>query len=87
MLAILWWLVIGLIAGVLARVIIPGRQHMSLLMMVVLGLVGSLVGGLLCWIFDPEAHYHPAGLLMSIVGAVLLLGIYVLMGLTRPMYS
>ncbi len=86
MIAILWWLIIGLIAGVLARAIIPGRQRMSLLMTVVLGLVGSLVGGLLAWIFSPDLPYHPAGLLMSIVGAVLVLGIYVLMGLTRPTY-
>src|SRR5438105_2376750 len=64
-LALLWWLVIGLVAGTTARLLVPGRQRMSLLMTVVLGLVGSLVGGLISWILEPgvDYTYHAAGLL------------------------
>jgi uncharacterized membrane protein YeaQ/YmgE (transglycosylase-associated protein family) len=47
MFAFLWWLIIGLVAGALARLLIPGRQPMGMLMTMVLGLVGSVVGGLI----------------------------------------
>ncbi len=47
MLSLLWLLVIGLVAGLLARLIVPGRDSMSLPATLLLGVVGSLVGGLL----------------------------------------
>jgi len=81
MLAILWWLIIGLVAGAIARLLIPGRQPMGLLMTMVLGLVGSIIGGLISWLLfggnlqDPG--FHPAGLFLSILGAIIVLGIYV----------
>ena len=40
------FIVFGLVVGVVARLIVPGRQHLSLLMTVLLGVVGSIVGGL-----------------------------------------
>ena len=40
------FIVIGLVVGVLARLLVPGRQHLSLWMTLLLGLVGSVVGGL-----------------------------------------
>ena len=40
-------IIIGLIAGALARLLVPGRQHMSIPMTVLLGVVGSFVGGFL----------------------------------------
>ncbi len=79
MFGILGWLVIGLIAGALARLIIPGRQPMGMLMTMVLGVIGSLVGGFISWTFTggPDEPYAPAGFLMSVVGAVIVLGLYV----------
>jgi uncharacterized membrane protein YeaQ/YmgE (transglycosylase-associated protein family) len=77
----LWWLIIGLIAGGLARLLIPGRQPMGLLMTMILGLVGSVVGGLISTaifgysVADPG--FHTGGLAMSTIGAVIVLGIYV----------
>jgi uncharacterized membrane protein YeaQ/YmgE (transglycosylase-associated protein family) len=76
----LGWLVIGLIAGAIARLLIPGRQPMGLLMTMLLGLVGSLLGGLISWVVvgpGPEGEFRPAGLLLSILGAVIVLGFYV----------
>jgi uncharacterized membrane protein YeaQ/YmgE (transglycosylase-associated protein family) len=77
----LWWLIIGLIAGGLARLLIPGRQPMGLLMTMILGLVGSGVGGLISTaVFGYSAAdpgFHTGGLIMSIIGAVIVLGIYV----------
>jgi uncharacterized membrane protein YeaQ/YmgE (transglycosylase-associated protein family) len=77
----LWWLIIGLIAGGLARLLIPGKHPMGLLMTIILGLVGSVVGGLISTaVFGYSAAdpgFHTGGLIMSIVGAVIVLGIYV----------
>jgi uncharacterized membrane protein YeaQ/YmgE (transglycosylase-associated protein family) len=78
---LLWWLIIGLIAGGLARLLIPGKQPMGLLMTMILGLLGSVVGGLISTaIFGYSASdpgFHTGGLIMSIIGAVIVLGIYV----------
>jgi uncharacterized membrane protein YeaQ/YmgE (transglycosylase-associated protein family) len=77
----LWWLIIGLIAGGLARLLIPGKQPMGLLMTMILGLVGSVVGGLISTaIFGYSAAdpgFHTGGLIMSVIGAMIVLGIYV----------
>ena len=77
----LWWLIIGLIAGGLARLLIPGKQPMGLLMTMILGLVGSVVGGLISTVIfgysAADPGFHTGGLIMSIIGAVIVLGIYV----------
>jgi uncharacterized membrane protein YeaQ/YmgE (transglycosylase-associated protein family) len=80
MLALLWWLIIGLVAGAIARLLIPGRQPMGLLMTMILGLIGSIIGGLISWLLmggGPDQAFQPAGLFLSILGAVIALGIYV----------
>jgi uncharacterized membrane protein YeaQ/YmgE (transglycosylase-associated protein family) len=45
--SLLSWMVCGLIVGLVARLLVPGRQHMSLLLTMVLGIVGAVVGGLI----------------------------------------
>jgi uncharacterized membrane protein YeaQ/YmgE (transglycosylase-associated protein family) len=81
MMGFLWWLIVGLIAGSLARLLIAGKQPMGLLMTMILGLVGSVVGGLISTaIFGYSAAdpgFHTSGLIMSIIGGVIVLGIYV----------
>jgi len=76
----MWWLVIGIIAGGLARLLVPGRQPMGLLMTMVLGLVGSIVGGFvssLIFGYDPlDPGFHAGGLIMSTLGAIVVLIIY-----------
>ncbi|RFA08589.1 transglycosylase [Subtercola boreus] len=73
-------IVIGLIAGALARLIIPGKQNMSILMTIVLGIIGSFVGGFLGYlIFNHDAQdsfFQPAGIIGSIIGAIIVLFIY-----------
>ena len=80
MLAFMWWLIIGLVAGGLARLLMPGRQPMGMIMTMVLGLVGSMVGGFissLIWGYDMrDPGFHASGLLMSTVGAVLVLALF-----------
>jgi uncharacterized membrane protein YeaQ/YmgE (transglycosylase-associated protein family) len=73
-------LIIGLIAGAIARLLIPGRQNMSVGMTLVLGLIGSFVGGFLGYLlFHKDAQdgfLQPAGIIGSIIGAVIVLLIY-----------
>jgi uncharacterized membrane protein YeaQ/YmgE (transglycosylase-associated protein family) len=71
---IVWWLLLGLIAGLIARALVPGRDSMSLLGTMVLGLIGSLVGGFLGNLFyDGDADVSAAGLIGSVVGAIIAL--------------
>ena len=78
MLSFVWWLIIGLIAGALARLIMPGRDPMGVLATILLGIVGSIIGGLVSWaIWGTETlGYTPAGLLLSLLGAILVLWIW-----------
>jgi uncharacterized membrane protein YeaQ/YmgE (transglycosylase-associated protein family) len=74
---IIWWLIIGLLAGALARLLVPGRDPMGVLATLALGLVGSLIGGFLGFLLDEgEGAFSPAGLIGSIIGAVIALLIY-----------
>lgn len=70
-------LVIGIIAGFLARLIVPGRDPMSFWETVALGVVGSFIGGFLgSLLFGGELALRGAGILGSIIGAVIALLIY-----------
>ena len=73
-------IVIGLIAGALARLVVPGTQDMSIVMTIVLGIVGSFVGGFLGYLlFHKNASsgfFQPAGIIGSFIGAVIVLVIY-----------
>ena len=76
MLHLLWMFVVGIIVGAIARLIMPGSEHMGLLMTGVIGIVGSFIGGFIARLFDKPADgalVHPAGLVLSIVGALILL--------------
>jgi len=78
MLSFIWWLIVGLIAGGLARLIMPGKDPMGLLSTMLLGIAGSILGGLVSRALwgSENGGFHPAGLLLSLVGAVLLLWIW-----------
>jgi uncharacterized membrane protein YeaQ/YmgE (transglycosylase-associated protein family) len=74
---IIVWLIVGLIAGLLARLLVPGRDPMGIAGTIVLGLVGSLVGGFLGDVFSAgDDDFSPAGIIGSIIGAVVALLIY-----------
>ena len=78
MMSFIWWLIIGLIAGALARLIMPGRDAMGIIATILLGIVGSIVGGLVSWAIwgADTTGFRPAGLLFSILGAILVLWIW-----------
>lgn len=76
MLHYLWMFVVGIVVGAIARFVMPGSEHMGILMTGVLGIVGSLVGGIIAGFFSKPANgslVHPAGLFMSVIGALILL--------------
>ena len=81
-------LIIGLIAGALARLVVPGRQDMSIVMTIVLGVIGSFVGGFLGYLLfhkdGQDGFFQPAGIIGSFLGAVVVLLIWIQLGKRRP---
>jgi uncharacterized membrane protein YeaQ/YmgE (transglycosylase-associated protein family) len=79
MLHIIWSIIVGFIVGLVARAIMPGIQHFSFIMTTLLGIGGSIIGGLIARLFSkpaPGSSFHPAGFIMSIIGALILLFIW-----------
>ena len=76
--ALIGWALFGLVAGAIARLLVPGRQAIGLGMTMLLGIAGSFIGGFIGWMLiggggDP---LQPAGWIMSILGAIVLLAGY-----------
>lgn len=73
--------IVGVIAGYLARLLVPGEDPMSFWTTVAIGVVGSYLGGFIGWlIFDRDDVFSPGGLIGSIIGAVIVLLVYNAMG-------
>jgi len=76
MLHIIWSILVGFIVGLIARWFVPGADHMGFWLTSLVGIGGSIVGGLIARIFSKPVDgdfFHPAGFFLSIIGAVLLL--------------
>jgi uncharacterized membrane protein YeaQ/YmgE (transglycosylase-associated protein family) len=76
MFSILGWIVFGLIIGALAKLVMPGRDPGGIIVTIVLGIIGALLGGWLgraIGLYGPE---EPAGFVMALIGALILLGLY-----------
>ena len=81
MIHILWSIIVGFIAGLIARGIM--HTHLGFIGTTLLGIAGSIVGGLIARIFSRPSEgskFHPAGFIMSIVGAIVVLFLVRLMG-------
>ena len=77
---LLWLLIVGFIVGLIARSLVPGRHDLGVGGTILLGVVGSFVGGFLGYVLldsDPgEGAFQPSGFIGSIIGAVIALWIY-----------
>lgn len=71
MIAIISWIVFGLLVGLIAKAIHPGDEPMGCLSTIAIGISGSFVGGLINWILQPKAHFSNGGFLMSILGGII----------------
>ena len=75
----IWAAVTGFLVGLIARAILPGADQMGLVATTIVGILGSIAGGWLGSLIKKPVEgskFHPAGFLMSIVGAVVLLLIW-----------
>ena len=79
MFGIIGWVVFGLIVGLVAKLVMPGRDPGGVIVTMLLGIVGAVLGGFLgrtLGLYGPE---DPAGFLMSVLGAIVVLLIYRMM--------
>ncbi len=70
---LIWYILVGLIAGAIAKSVM--HTQMTIFWTIVLGIIGSIIGGAVTHIFSRPANerYHPAGLIFSTLGAILVL--------------
>jgi uncharacterized membrane protein YeaQ/YmgE (transglycosylase-associated protein family) len=76
MIAILSWIVFGLVVGIVAKLLMPGNDPGGFIVTVLLGVAGALVGGFLGRVFGFYGPNQAAGYIMSILGAIVLLALY-----------
>ena len=86
MVHLVWYVLIGLIAGVIAKSVM--HLHMTIFWTIVLGIIGSIIGGALTHMFlrPRNDRFHPAGLIFSTVGAILFLFVCYKMNIRFPQF-
>ena len=81
---LIWMFIVGLVVGAIARFLMPGAESMGWIMTAIVGIAGSFIGGFIARLFSKPADgaiVHPAGLLLSVVGALILLFVVKKLGL------
>jgi uncharacterized membrane protein YeaQ/YmgE (transglycosylase-associated protein family) len=77
--AILSWILFGLVVGVIAKLLMPGRDPGGFIVTILLGIAGALVGGFVGRAMGFYGENESAGWIMSILGAIVLLAVYRMM--------
>jgi uncharacterized membrane protein YeaQ/YmgE (transglycosylase-associated protein family) len=73
---LIWYIIAGFVVGLIARAVMPGVQHMGFIATTAVGIAGSLVGGVIGSVIRKPregAKFHPAGFVLSLIGAVIVL--------------
>ncbi len=74
---IIGFIIVGLIAGFVARAVVPGKDDFGIIGTIVLGMVGSFVGGLLgSLLFGDGLNFSASGIIGSIIGTIIALVVY-----------
>jgi uncharacterized membrane protein YeaQ/YmgE (transglycosylase-associated protein family) len=73
---ILGWILFGLVVGIVAKFLMPGRDPGGFIITAVLGIVGALVGGFIGQALGFYREGEPAGFLMAVIGSIVLLLLY-----------
>jgi len=76
MLGLIGTVIFGLIVGVVAKLLMPGRDPGGFIITAIIGIVGSLIGGFLGRMLGLYSAGDPAGFIMSVIGAMVLLYVY-----------
>jgi uncharacterized membrane protein YeaQ/YmgE (transglycosylase-associated protein family) len=76
MFGILGWILFGLVVGIVAKLLMPGRDPGGIVITMLLGVLGAVLGGFLGRAMGLYGPNEAAGFLMSLVGAIALLGLY-----------
>jgi uncharacterized membrane protein YeaQ/YmgE (transglycosylase-associated protein family) len=76
MFGILGWIVFGLVVGAIAKLVMPGRDPGGVIVTILLGIVGAVLGGWLGRTLGMYGPNEPAGFVMALIGAVVVLAIY-----------
>jgi len=79
MLHILWSIVVGFVVGLIARAVMPGPNPMGFIATVLVGILGSVIGGFFGGLMRKPADgakFHPAGFIMSVIGSLIVLFIW-----------
>ena len=84
MFGVIGWIIFGLIVGVIAKLLMPGRDPGGMIVTILIGIAGALFGGFIGRAIGMYGPGEVAGYLMSIVGAMLLLFIYRRLIVARP---
>jgi uncharacterized membrane protein YeaQ/YmgE (transglycosylase-associated protein family) len=73
---VLVWIVFGLVVGLVARFLMPGKDPGGFIITVVLGIAGAILGGWIGRMMGLYREGEPTGLIMAVVGAIVLLALY-----------
>jgi uncharacterized membrane protein YeaQ/YmgE (transglycosylase-associated protein family) len=76
--SVIWMIIVGFVVGLLARWIYPGAVGMGFWATALLGVIGSLVGGVIGSLLfrSADGRFHPVGIFLSVVGALIALWVY-----------
>jgi uncharacterized membrane protein YeaQ/YmgE (transglycosylase-associated protein family) len=84
MIHLIWYILVGLIAGLIAKSVM--HVHMTIFWTIVLGIIGSIIGGAVTHMFShpTSGRFHPAGIIFSTLGAILLLYVCLKLNIRFP---
>ena len=74
--SIIGWIIFGLIVGVVAKLLMPGRDPGGMIVTIILGIVGALIGGFIGRVLGWYGEDDPVGFIMAVIGAIVVLFAY-----------